>query len=524
MPFVVAIDADQIQPYVFASLRIREARGGSQLLRELNDREAVSQRLRAFSGRLIYAGGGSVNAVFAVEGDAARFICAEQDVYRRGTQAASCTGAIIEVSDDDLAARFGEVVGQADDALRQAKVRKILTADPWGFPLAQICPSCGMFPASRPSHVERGSYRCYSCWAKEEASGSPGIGQPVTRRRLVVEFEDWLRTHRLSPVAQEVWARVPPGSLQAPDDLDALRGNNANLIALIACDGNRVGQVRKALRTESDFADFSGALQETTRDAVFRAVAESGRPLREAEKWILPVEFILVGGDDAVLVCTADVALPLAREICIRLQQGMAARGYQIGMAAGVAIAKSHHPLHALHRLACELLRSAKRRAAAESPPASALDFQVVTTSSTNSLPEVRLREMTVSRDGEPHDPNREAYHLYRRPLVISATPGGDEVGRLLQHVNALHGIPRTPLRAAVRALRQGYDQGLYAYLTLLARLPDDGRRLLNGCMAAWGAPPAAPSPWMMRRTGEWEAPLADIVEVMDFAGNEEAA
>jgi len=185
---------------------------------------------------------------------------------------------------------------------------------------------------------------------------------------------------------------------------------------------------------------------------------------------------------------------------------------FEVSMSAGVAIAHSHYPLHALHRVAEDLLKSAKRFSAKYKQPgeeASALDFMVISTPSTNPVGTVRKLELT-RENGVP-------FHFYRRPYRIAEDGNPhDEVGLLLTYIDRFRqeGFPRRVLNQMWRALRRGRDQSIYEYLLRRSRLGGRVRDCLQAFERDFGLDNG--SPWSLR-DGEYFSPLADLIELYDL-------
>jgi len=294
--FFVSMDTDQIHGYVFATNKVREVRGASALLTELNEQERVEDAVGVISGALIYAGGGAVKAEFDTPQAAEKFILEEQVAYRQKTITAGITGVYVATTTQQLKNDFANVNSFAERLLRQAKENKRLASPSGSHPYAQLCPSCGVLPAAEGSKFEHGTMRCLACAAKEQASG---------RNRLLNQFKEW-------DGLPDNWRAVVP-QLQPSEDVDAIGEPSQNYIGLIVCDGNLMGEKLKGFKKEEEFQAFSQLIRKTTKNEIFRAVAEHCQPEQEA-----PFEFILIGGDDLVLIVPANVAVPIARQFCQR--------------------------------------------------------------------------------------------------------------------------------------------------------------------------------------------------------------
>jgi hypothetical protein len=94
--YVVIIDADRIHQYVFSPQHLKLIRGGSAIQAELNLHSSVRLLSNAFRLRkggcdLVYAGGGTVVALFGDAGDAQSYCDQVAGLFRKATMAASGT-------------------------------------------------------------------------------------------------------------------------------------------------------------------------------------------------------------------------------------------------------------------------------------------------------------------------------------------------------------------------------------------------------------------------------------------------
>ncbi|MBT9133396.1 MAG: hypothetical protein DDT38_00117 [Firmicutes bacterium] len=508
--FLVSMDTDQIQGYVFATNKIREVRGASALLAELNEEGRVSAAAKAENGTLVYAGGGAVKAEFGTRQAAEDFIIKEQLAYRQQTVTAGITGVYVATTTQQLETDFAGVNSDSERLLRQAKESKKHAVPSASHPYAQLCPSCGVLPAAVLSKFEPGTMRCAACAVKEQASD---------RARLLQQFKEW---DKLPENWRGVAARLRPS-----EDVDAIGERSRNYIGLIVCDGNLLGEKLKEFKKKDDFQKFSQLVKETTKREIFRAVAEHCPPEEKAR-----FEFILLGGDDLVLIVPGNVAVSIAREFCQGFYQAMrnaatnhasadianvnqTGINFEVSMSAGVAIAHSHYPLRALHRVAEDLLKSAKKLSTKykqQGENASALDFMVISTPSTNPVGTVRQEELT-RKEGVP-------FHLYYRPYRVAAKGiSDDHAGLLLTHIASFRreGFPRRVLNQMWHALRQEKFQSIYEYLLLRSRLGGKAKICLQNFEMAFGL--CGSSPWLLSVSGEeYFSPLADLIELYDFA------
>jgi CRISPR-associated protein Cas10/Cmr2 subtype III-B len=358
-------DTDKIKDYVFATSRLREIRGASALLDELNDDE-VARIVGNSVGMdgIIYAGGGTALALLDSE---AQFHQVTQEIerkYRKETRTAEITAASIEVVEEDLDKTFGELVRVLNHKLRAVKESKISPRNCISSPILKVCESCGQQPASA---YNLNDFICHSCEAKRNRSKA--IRDPDSDRPS--RLGDLLRTRK----AQERW----PGAntINAPEDFNEIGdvSRPRGYIGFIYCDGNRMGDLMRRLQKRAAFKSFSEDLRKAMVDIVSDSLLESFGEMRrlpdKPDTAVLPFEIIFIGGDDLMLIVAADKAVEIACDLCTQFEEESAGvlNGAQVShererlsMSAGVVLAHASLPIYHLQAVADDLLKSAKRR------------------------------------------------------------------------------------------------------------------------------------------------------------------
>jgi hypothetical protein len=170
------------------------------------------------------------------------------------------------------------------------------------------------------------------------------------------------------------------GSLRCgkPKDLADL-SDNGGYIALIHADGNRIGERlanyrngypgrwRKEVQTEHFFHRMRVIVRTAVLDALRRVFPND---VLRAHRGCIPYQLLMLGGDDLLLICRPDFALPFVQAYAQALADSPPlADGAPLSIGAGVVIAKHTLPFHRLHALAEELAGSAKRLYLRAAPP-----------------------------------------------------------------------------------------------------------------------------------------------------------
>ncbi|HEU4322611.1 MAG TPA: hydrolase [Roseiflexaceae bacterium] len=379
-----------------------------------------------------------------------------------------------------------------------------------------------------------------------------------TADQIVEDERSWDRrwTSHLKGNADSPYARVP-GALQAKParDVHEIAGAGGE-IAMIYADGNNIGQLMARLTTPQLYARVSKLLSEGTQAAVLGALAEVLSPI----DGIHPFEILTVGGDDLLLLVPGDRALAVALEIGRRFERDVSAkleevfakldgeerltrsqllrdryrRGGkpqvdelaelrpQLGLSAGVVIARDNTPIFHLRNLSEELLKSAKKKARRHIEHdhyGGAVDF-------------MSLRSVSIVAD---RIETFRKHALQSSDTSLTARPySWHELAGLLETVRALRKarVPISQLHRLreilVEALARGIAPSVLEYLFARTRMqPRYAEALVDHIEQAWQAPahvqgaPGVP-PWMRVENGGLETVWADMLEIYDLAGEEQ--
>ena len=492
--WLLLLDIDGIKGYIFASPFLSEMRGASAILAQFNDKTEVEKRVEPLGGKLIYAGGGSVLAEFPCERKAKDFLTNERDLLARVTEAATLTGVVHEYDGTN----FGDAIDSAQRKLRRAKVQRGKLEQLEGGFLLKPCALCKELPAITIN--SDGEFICTACQKRSDTSK-----------------HNWKFYHRFKKGLEgEAWNHA-----RQAKDLAELTASSNNYLGFIQADGNSMGQRLAGIRDEELFQSFSDSVRRSTEDSLLEALrAEYPDPRPTGRERIYPFEIFIVGGDDVMIITTADKAINVALRFCQSFTSRMDAfaQAHQtqapdvnlrVAMSAGVVFAKSNYPIYFISDLAEQLLKSAKaysRKRSCESL-AVTLDFIHVTESAGVDLSEVRSLY--------PH-PKDGPLRLTQRPYT------SDE---LIKFLKALHQMkfppedtppfPRNKLQALYEVPFKGETQGMFDYLTVRSRLSKAHRKLLDDITEIGGA---REKPWHQVIGEQYsETLLTDAVELYDF-------
>jgi hypothetical protein len=436
--WLVCFDTDRIKSYLFATNRLKEIRGGSVLIAELDKKRKEFLENQYGEGNVVYSAGGGA-AVLVPSRQAAESLIAEiEREFSVDTFTATITGIALPPETRIEGQDFGKWMKLAGEHLRHAKSGKASFLTLPIEPYMRLCGSCGQYPAAKEYANNDGSddWLCQACFKKRGLGGSARYG-------FFDQFVE--RTH------SEIWKRV-----KMSDDLDGIGElfSPPGYVGFIALDGNHIGELLEKPATLTAYQAFSSRLYELTENQTFKALAKYGEP----HQGIAPFEIVLIGGDDVLLITAADIAIKIALAIATGFEQNSAdavlkpasleRERKKLTMAGGVVLAHADFPIPAMHRLAESLQKSAKKLCAEQGYTSGAIDFLVVSGS------DIDLEEM---RHAIPH----------RRPYTL------EEMQRLLDHIRKLKqsNFPTSQLQAMYQALFQGEVNAQLASIATLGKL-----------------------------------------------------
>ncbi len=416
MKYALLFEANGIQRYLFASGRLRDVAGASELVDRLTSgkgnlldsvcKTTGMQNQVDFSRR---AGG----AFYAFSDDRAALETL-RDLWTLAVQqyAPGLTYSLGMGGGNDAAAAF--------DAARRA-----LMADG-----SRLRPR---LPVAAP--VTERTRRTGE--AAEHVDKKEGRIDAASQRRK--QFADLAKASFLDRYAPDDaglgwrdWPRnLEPG--EAGDGAFPFIGDDRT-IALVHADGNGLGQlllrIKEAAKSKPDrfidyFKHFSSLVETITQSAAKAATERVLLPAREGSK-CLAARPILLGGDDITVLVRADLALRYCRvfaeafeqasrqELAKLTEQGITGLPERLTLGFGVVYMRASQPFYLASHLAESLIAHAKKKAKAidrDNPPAS-LAFHRVTSSLVDDYEQIVERTLTHRRDSQTFIDTLGAYFL----------------------------------------------------------------------------------------------------------------
>lgn len=395
-------------------------------------------------------------------------------------------------------------------------------------PLIRYCDSCGLRAVQHARTIgDDSDLICRVCYEKSERG-----------RQIRGDDESYLAQFKNFVKDRAAWQRV--GILKAlPLDLSALAATGPSKdLALILADGNRLGQTLREFTSLEQYEEFSKEVARIVEEAVFEALAlHTPRPVGKENKQTLPWEIVFIGGDDVLLITAADIALPVAHDLMRHVEaetaplfQKLGLKRKKLSMAAGVAIAAAHYPFRALYSLAGQLESSAKKRAYEEDVrgiEASTLDFHRLTASGRSTLWHIRNVELRPRRSLAKE---REIVSLTKRPYTL------DELKDVLDLADAWQQdepkkLPRHKIHYLREQLFESAAEAMFAWAHVVGRAGPDERALwrrLDALSIVSDVAPDYQMPWTVTKPDDPQKPprratyLLDVIDLLALQSNKE--
>ncbi|GIW42353.1 MAG: hypothetical protein KatS3mg076_2930 [Candidatus Binatia bacterium] len=326
----------------------------------------------------------------------------------------------------------------------------------------------------------------------QQGSDRPAVSLDVARRHEAARRAEDGSARDLASLLGKT---TKLSNLQRAQELEDLVGEG--YLAIIQADGNGIGGT--APRNDVERAAFFHRNRVLLRRALKEAIHEHC-----GEKGQAPLVPLMLGGDDLLLLCRAELALPFVVTLCNRLSdfQSKKANGFELTLGVGVVIAKHTIPIHRLHEIAERLAESAKRRfrgqRGAGAHTGSIVDWAVYTTARVDDPEEFRRRNWICGKGSDLRV-------LSQRPVDVLGE-GLHSLQGLVEAAKKLQVAPRSQLRYLVEQLGRGRALTELAFEELSA----EARAALEDA--------GVKAPWRRASgNGPWLTALLDLVEICEI-------
>ena len=486
---LVAFDTDRIKDYVFAANALRDIRGASSILDQLN-RVQMSQLIGPDAQEAYTAGG---SALFTLPSDQAEAAIARvRHAYAKESGgAATITGVALPL-DPGFDLHTGDIRPLwrlLGDRLAAAKSRNPLYSASVSHPLIRY---------------DAGDDARYAA-VFDKAEGT-----------LISEVSR-LKRARNRVIRDEADANHTP----IPESFEEIAASSRpqGYFALVVADGDGMGKVLEECTTFAEIGRTARALYEIISETTKTATRDLSS--REFDRLIL-------GGDDIVLAVPAQHGIPAALTLVEQFAQLSKEKlGRCLTLSAAVVWAHQHYPFDVWRELAESALRFAKREGALRTPTGGLINFLAV--SSANHLAfESFHRSILTTTESET------------RRIIRTMRPYAPALLRDLIRYRSdiLRTVPRSKLAALNQAVFQpSYRQAMLDALKILVHWRGErSRTAIVECVQTLGGVDKRNLSFPFAITREtdsevggeretYRTPLADLAEIWDFLpGDADAA
>ena len=395
MKHAYLFEAKSIQSYIFATNRLKEIVGASELIESIaSDTGLLMTTVKSLSLKLTFSrrGGGA----FYAFGD-------EQNISTLKT----VWSLLIRQYAPDLEFSHAYATGSNENNAFE-KANKLLLLDQ-NNPKCRL-PSAGTFAKRCQRTGDVATDIIYK-------GGESETIDAMTHRKLDFKNSNHLAKRFDKQSNNDNWPiNLTPEEGEASKNFPFIQGSQ---VALVHADGNGLGQLFKYLTDAVEketlpadafievFQQFSKAISTATENAAQEAVDSVLKP--HMKNNLYPARPIVLGGDDLTIIVRADLAIPFTQAFLVAFKQ-CSEKAFQslqqynipnlpkrLTACAGVVYAKASQPFYLMHDLAEGLCTHAKTKAKAqgfdETP--STVSFYRVTTSLTETYQNILTTEMT---------------------------------------------------------------------------------------------------------------------------------
>ncbi len=560
---LVALDTDHIKQYVFATDKLKEIRGASSILDNLNRRVMTDIAEKEFQAKGIYANGGS--GLFLIDGDktiAEKFGQRVQQEYRKETEGgASITFAVQEIPES-----IQDIENNPDlHPYMQLLHYRLLQAKGYphqdfevlpSHPLMRLCDACGIryaedkYKGESPDPDDQERRYCKVCLNKrdEDHSVKQGVERIVAdkvRTEHVIHREEnpfiWERIIDQLPATYKL--RI---GTNRPSDFNKLQGlsGGKDYLGLIYADANNMG----AVMDELDTLEKREAVADLVDAAVYRAMSTAiaeHLPVVTGDEdtpFMFPFDILMIGGDDVMVVTPANVAMDVALTLAKTFHEETKKHdirpkkeGYTLSV--GVVLAPVKYPFGMLQGLSESTLKYAKKEGArmqhASNYGNTLINFMAVTGSASHDFNRVyqSLHDKHVRVSGHRGDiafyATLRPYRVEELTLLLDTIREGKRktLGRTKLH-QVREAVLEMNLTSSVSdgiaVLRNWRAQQRDFVLQHVYTLGDRYQEAHRDAEKPGTMFPRVTFPWFADGPHAYRTSLLDFVELYDFVAQEE--
>ncbi len=508
---LVSFDTDRIKDYIFATGKLKEIRGASAILDELNRWDMV-QKAHKFHAETIYANGGS--GMFVVPDTSTESLMyAVEKEYRLRTLTGSITSANIDLpdgfTDQDSVKSYLKTLAYR---LRLNKDKNTSNLPVLTHPFLKTCDSCGNQYAGQNVTDPEFELLCGSCKNKREKNSEikkdiDGVTSGEAEEDI--DYKLWYRL--LGELARSGYEMT---GKSRPEDFDDLGEMSIpkNYMGLIYADGDNMGKALEQCENLNEVKKFSKVVDDAVYEAVYDAIFTD---LHFGDKYF-PFDILMLGGDDLVMLTPAHKVMEVSMKIAEKFSELTEQHyGKRFTLSVGVAIAHTKFPFSSLLRLAEQALKFSKKEAVKrrfskhEFTTEGLINFIVVNNS--NSLDfdayyDANYKDTLSNKDSD--------FYRTLRPYSIK------DLQYIIKTIRCLKAkdFPRGKLSKLRNSVFQSRNQSILEGLMFFSRIIDETHQhIFKGFLTDFATVSSLPCfPWF-KEGEDYYSPFLDLIELYDF-------
>jgi len=349
---LLVFDTDKIKEFVFGTNKLKEIRGASSILDDLNRNRTFKELQRIFDlddDDKIYANGGSAVFKNIPESRANEGIAVIKELYRKNTITASVTGISYQQIDDGYKAKeVGKLIRKEKEGKHFEDGLGDSSQDFLNLPFMKYCDSCGVLPAVTQEKEDNKNKICLCdvCRLKREENFNIRKKGSYIYKRINKDIKMKLNKDIDVSYAEEF------------DNIKDRKG----FIGIIYADGDGMGEKLEKIETLSELREFSNTVDNAVYHAVEKSIIDY-LPMNIVKKGDKPIignfDVLMLGGDDIIMAVPGDKAVQIAVNI---LEEFHKLTKEKYSLSVGVVIAHHNFPFQQLLDYAEKLLKVAKKK------------------------------------------------------------------------------------------------------------------------------------------------------------------
>lgn len=484
------LEVDKIHNYIFATNELKEIRGASYLLSEINEKKTKDILQHYPNADPILSIGGVTKVIFNDENDADKFLKEMEEIYRQELVSISVT-THRETIDGD----FSAALAKGEKAIRRKKESKQYSYQLNSSPYYKRCALCGIYPAECKSYYDKKNKKydllCLSCSVKRDKS----------KERLEIYTEIKQKFEANGKVVKDF-----PIQFNQIGDTSRKEG----YMGFIMADANRMGEKIRNIQDPDKLKQFSNEVSKINKRCLVDAIWDAFENTTLNDN-LLPVNILILGGDDMVMVTTAETAIKIALEYCDKFQKATK-KNPEISMSAAVVIAKDTYPINSYVALGEELLKIAKKKSREyldleDDKEVGTIDYKVVTAAFSESIKITRYKKDRY-------------YEKDNNKFLLTSKPYSLEDMRKLIYLGAKFKekqFPRNKIKSFDKILRLGKGASILEFLMMKSKLSNGQKDLMNEFLGEFDM--VNLMPWR-KKDDRYESNLLDLVEIYEILGD----